>query len=52
MFKRNLCNDRIVVGAFFSAKILLDVCSIFGELNNEMAKKKKYLFLNKFVVSI
>ncbi|KAI9561363.1 hypothetical protein GHT06_012320 [Daphnia sinensis] len=38
--------NKIVVGAFSSAKILLDVCSIFGDLKEEMAKKKKYASLH------
>ncbi|XP_059350784.1 uncharacterized protein LOC130693595, partial [Daphnia carinata] len=38
--------NKIVGGAFLIAKILLDVCSIFGELTNEMAKKKKYVSLH------
>jgi hypothetical protein len=33
---------RIVLGAFFSAETLLDVCSVFGELTEEMTEKKKY----------
>ncbi|XP_057373071.2 uncharacterized protein LOC130693874 [Daphnia carinata] len=38
--------NKIVVGAFFSAKILMNVCSIFGKLNKEMAKNKKYFSLH------
>ncbi|EFX85271.1 hypothetical protein DAPPUDRAFT_300388 [Daphnia pulex] len=37
---------KIVLGAFSSARTLLDVCSVFGELSEEMASKKKYVDLH------
>ena len=40
---------RIVTAAFLSVEILLDVCSIFGELHNELVEKKRYLV---FICSI
>lgn len=34
---------RNVVKAFYSAGMLFDVCSVFGELNEDVAQQKKYL---------
>lgn len=42
------CEDRAgrynknVVKAFYSAGMLLDVCAVFGELNEDVAQQKKY----------
>nr|CAH0105217.1 unnamed protein product [Daphnia galeata] len=38
--------NKIVLGAFFSAETLFDVCSVFGELTEEMTEKKKYIALH------
>lgn len=35
-------NHRNVVKAFYSAGMLLDVCAVFGELNEDIAQQKKY----------
>lgn len=34
--------NKNVVKAFYSAGMLLDVCSVFGELNEDVAQQKKY----------
>lgn len=34
--------SRNVVKAFYSAGMLLDVCAVFGELNEDVAQQKKY----------
>lgn len=37
---------RNVVKAFYTAGMLLDVCAVFGELNEEVAQQKKYAYLH------